>query len=343
MHENNSASLTEATRPNRKESSMTLEFKRGVIAFLSAAFLVSLLFVQWREVSRRAEESGHAKPHINVPAASKACVDCHLQSTPGLVAHWTGSKHAERGVGCLECHEAQKGEVDGFDHYGPHIATVVTPSDCARCHADVAAEFGRSHHAKGGNILASLDNFLAEVVEGNRGPIALNSPTPGRAFEHANGMSSANTGCQQCHGAKVGLESSDGGILTVDDFKPGPDGKPTNIDAVARIVKDQNGKSAASQRAPGRTRASGASTSMARSAPARPATAATTSRPRRARQPENCGKCHLGPDHPQKEIYEESKHGVAFRDLLHEMNLDGDEWVLGKDYTAGLRPARPAT
>lgn len=312
---------------------MSLEFKRGVIAFLSAAFLLSLLFVQWREVTRREEESGRAKPHVSVPAASKACVDCHLQSTPGLVAHWTGSKHAERGVGCLECHEAQKGEVDGFDHYGPHIATVVTPNDCARCHAEVAAEFGRSHHAKAGNILASLDNFLAEVVEGNRGPIALNSPTPGRAFQHANGMASANTGCQQCHGAKVGLESSDGGILTVDDFRPGPDGKPTNLDAVARVVKDQNGRPKfASSTWPntgiGRLNLDGSLGSCS----------ACHSRhdfsPRRARQPENCGKCHLGPDHPQKEIYEESKHGVAFRDLKHEMNLDADEWVLGADYTS---------
>ena len=56
--------------------------------------------------------------------------------------------------------------------------------------------------------------------------------------------------------------------------------------------------------------------------------------PRRARQPENCAKCHLGPDHPQKEIYEESKHGVAFRDLKDQMNLDAESWVLGKDYSA---------
>jgi hydroxylamine dehydrogenase len=55
--------------------------------------------------------------------------------------------------------------------------------------------------------------------------------------------------------------------------------------------------------------------------------------PRRARQPENCGKCHLGPDHPQKEIYEESKHGVAFRDLREKMNLDAPTWILGKDYS----------
>ncbi|MCA9012876.1 MAG: hypothetical protein KDB01_24160, partial [Planctomycetaceae bacterium] len=55
--------------------------------------------------------------------------------------------------------------------------------------------------------------------------------------------------------------------------------------------------------------------------------------PRRARQPENCGKCHLGPDHPQKEIFEESKHGVAFRDLHDHMNLNAKDWVLGVDYT----------
>jgi hypothetical protein len=55
--------------------------------------------------------------------------------------------------------------------------------------------------------------------------------------------------------------------------------------------------------------------------------------PRRARQPENCGKCHLGPDHPQEEIYEESKHGVAYRDLRDKMNLDAKDWVLGEDYS----------
>ncbi len=56
--------------------------------------------------------------------------------------------------------------------------------------------------------------------------------------------------------------------------------------------------------------------------------------PRRARQPENCGKCHLGPDHPQKEIYEESKHGIAYRDLKEDMNLEATDWILGEAYAA---------
>lgn len=51
-----------------------------------------------------------------------------------------------------------------------------------------------------------------------------------------------------------------------------------------------------------------------------------------ARQPETCGKCHLGPDHPQKEIYEESKHGIEYFTNKDDMNLDADPWIVGQDY-----------
>ena len=51
-----------------------------------------------------------------------------------------------------------------------------------------------------------------------------------------------------------------------------------------------------------------------------------------ARQPETCGKCHLGPDHPQKEIYEESKHGIMYYTNKDKMNLDSDKWHAGVDY-----------
>lgn len=51
-----------------------------------------------------------------------------------------------------------------------------------------------------------------------------------------------------------------------------------------------------------------------------------------ARQPEACSKCHLGPDHPQKEIYEESKHGNTYYTNIDKMNLDSDRWVVGEDY-----------
>jgi hypothetical protein len=41
-----------------------------------------------------------------------------------------------------------------------------------------------------------------------------------------------------------------------------------------------------------------------------------------ARQPRTCGQCHMGPDHSQIEIYEESKHGIMFNAQEHLLNLD---------------------
>lgn len=41
-----------------------------------------------------------------------------------------------------------------------------------------------------------------------------------------------------------------------------------------------------------------------------------------ARQPETCGECHMGPDHPHIEIYNESKHGNIFKARGHEWDMD---------------------
>jgi hypothetical protein len=311
---------------------MTLETKRIIIAILGATFLISLLFVQSREVTRHREEAGLIPPHIAVPATSQECVKCHSQISAGIIDHWKGSRHARTGVGCVDCHQAEPGDADAFTHYGVLVAAIVTPRDCGRCHPQVAAEFAQSHHAAGGNILASLDNFLAEVVEGARQPFDPHSATPGHAVQSVNGMASAYVGCHQCHGSRVGLVSSTGGVITVRELQPGADGKPTNLDAVALIVKDQNGKPKLSPNTwpntgIGRINLDGSLGSCSACHSRHDFSA------RRARQPENCGKCHLGPDHPQKEIYEESKHGVAFRDLREEMNLDSDSWILGKDYS----------
>lgn len=53
-----------------------------------------------------------------------------------------------------------------------------------------------------------------------------------------------------------------------------------------------------------------------------------------AREPETCGKCHMGPDHPQLEIYNESMHGVIFKANHDRMNLNSKSWIVGKDYSA---------
>ncbi|MBI4619680.1 MAG: hydroxylamine oxidoreductase [Desulfobacterales bacterium] len=53
-----------------------------------------------------------------------------------------------------------------------------------------------------------------------------------------------------------------------------------------------------------------------------------------ARKPEACGQCHLGPDHPQMEIYMESKHGNIYTAFGDRYNWDGaaGTWTAGVDY-----------
>ena len=313
---------------------MRLETKKTIIGILGVTFLLSLILVQWTETIRKQEElDRHVTANVVVPVTSQKCVECHEKAHPGIVAQWKRSTHSHKAIGCADCHKADEEDVDGFEHYGALIATVVTPRDCQQCHKQEADQFAHSHHAKGGNILASLDNLLAETVEGARERFNPHSPTPGKPdVFNVNGMASAFVGCQQCHGSKVSLMAHGGGFITVDDLEPDENGKPTNLAAASRVYRDDNGKPRYDSgtwpnTGIGRVNLDGSLGSCS----------ACHSRhdfsPRRARQPENCGKCHLGPDHPQKEIYAESKHGVAYSDLKELMNLDAEKWVLGETYS----------
>jgi hypothetical protein len=55
-----------------------------------------------------------------------------------------------------------------------------------------------------------------------------------------------------------------------------------------------------------------------------------------ARKPEACDQCHLGPDHPQIEIYNESKHGTIYHAEGESWNWRPDDglWKAGRDFRA---------
>src|SRR5579862_4730980 len=126
---------------------------------------------------------------------SKQCIACHKEHSPALYQQWGASKHFRANVGCFECHSANADEPDAFSHYGQTIAIAVTPKDCSRCHSREVEEFAASRHSKAARILGSLDNVLAEVVEGNLGMKTASFP---RGVS-----SSAVSGCWQCHGSEV--------------------------------------------------------------------------------------------------------------------------------------------
>jgi hypothetical protein len=272
---------------------MSLDTKRLVIAALSGCFLAALLLVAYRETTKRHAEV--APPPI-VTATNQACVTCHRQHSAALVMQWEASRHATVGIGCVDCHQAAEGDVDGWKHEGVLVSALVTPRDCARCHAKEHEEFARSHHAKAGEILASLDNVLAEKIAG----------MPGNNADAVNG-------CLQCHGSIIAFERDAAGAVR----RVGPEGKPV-------IDPDTWPNSGMGRLNPDGSKGSCHACHSRHEFDAK-----------LSRGPENCGKCHMGPDHPQIEVYNESKHGIAFAANRDRMALDKNgSWILGKDYAA---------
>ncbi len=121
--------------------------------------------------------------------------------------------------------------------------------------------------------------------------------------EVVGGPAAVNVGCRQCHGAKIEVFTSG-----KNKGKPIPTTWPNT--GIGRINPD--GSSGSCTACHGRHRFSKA----------------------QARTPDTCGKCHVGPDHPQIEVYNESKHGIIYRAKMDEMNLESDKWVAGVDYSA---------
>ncbi len=222
---------------------------------------------------------------------SRECIECHKRESRALYQMWGESKHFRANIGCFECHVAEEGDPDALRHYNQTISIIVSPRDCARCHQVEVEEFEDSRHAKAGRIIGSLDNLLAEVVEGNQRFMTQGFPGGNSA--------AAVSGCWQCHGAEVKVLP--GGKLD-------PATWPNT--GIGRINPDGSEGSC-----------SACHTRHAFSVA-------------QARFPNTCGRCHMGPDHPQKEIYEESKHGIAFFANQERMHLDSAKWIVGEDYWA---------
>jgi hypothetical protein len=247
--------------------------------------IVLLLSVTIAETAFAESKSKVNKNFEHLSKESATCASCHKEKSVGIYQQWGRSKHFGANVGCYECHKANKNDVDAIRHKDFIISVIVSPKDCANCHQKEVEQFTKSHHSNAAQILGSLDNVLAEVVEGN-------------ADFHGASAVSAN-GCWQCHGSPVK-------VMPNGDLDPST--WPNS--GIGRLNPDgsKGACTACHQRH---------EFSMVQ-----------------ARRPEACGKCHLGPDHPQKEIYDESKHGIAFYANVDKMNLESSKWIVGEDYTA---------
>jgi hypothetical protein len=99
--------------------------------------------------------------------AGKACIACHGETTPGLVADWRLSKHAEKGVGCETCHGT--GHTSAAD---VAKAGVAGPQVCNQCHEHRVNQFKAGKHALAWACAANMPNFphvSRVMIEGGKG------------------------------------------------------------------------------------------------------------------------------------------------------------------------------
>lgn len=232
----------------------------------------------------------------SMPKEAVACIECHKMEHPGIFGDWANSRHANANVTCYDCHKAES-----FDK-------------------DVSKEHYKQYERR--DYKYGTKEYKVPVAAAVT-PKDCSRCHPDEAKQyarskHANtheiiwqidpwlklGMNSdfeRATGCFHCHGTVL-KKTKDGSM----DPLTWP-----NV-GVGRINFDGSLGSCTSCHTRHRFSVM------------------------EARKPEACGQCHLGPDHPQIEIYMESKHGDIYTAFGDEYNWKAapGTWSPGVDYRA---------
>jgi hypothetical protein len=209
------------------------------------------------------------------------------------------------GEACVSCHlKASSGLAQEWQASAHQKAGV----NCMDCHQAVREEPDAREHE--GQVIATIvsprdcGRCHTQEFEEQQGSVhaeayALIKDRVPALAHNLTGAAVQAAGCDQCHGSQVKVRG-DGSL--------DPATWPNS--GIGRINPDGSKGSCSSCH--GRHRFSKA----------------------QAREPEACIRCHSGPDSPDKEIFEASKHGMIYASARERMNLDAPEWVAGRDYTA---------
>jgi hypothetical protein len=243
--------------------------------------------------------------------ATEECIACHEIYTPEIVDQYLKSKHNSQ-VGCFDCHQTTEENPSAFKHSLGLITQSVSPKTCEKCHSKEVEEYSQSKHAwtafigplkpwyngmlnQGLNpfdMQTALDNNPEEYVKSLVTPLFPDSgalANTGLLNDPEYHHENQVAGCMGCHGTYVVAE--EGEIL---------DGWPNT--GIGRVNPDGSLGSCSSCHTRHRHSVE------------------------EARKPETCGQCHLGPDHPQVEIYEESKHGNIYFSSGESWDWDDEDW-----------------
>lgn len=269
-----------------------------------------------------------------VSEATSECLECHAIIHPGIVASWQKSRHSKitpkegmsvdglarkvssktvpeplqaNVVGCAECHTLRPdAHADTFDHNGYDVHVVVSPDDCAVCHATEAGQYAKNimSHAyenlNGNPIYQKLELSITGRAKSMGGKFQFDPPSDETRAET----------CYYCHGTRLkvsGTEVRDTELAGEMEF-PIIEGWPNQ--GVGRVNLDGSRGSCAACH----TR--------------------HTFAIEMARKPYTCKECHVGPDVPAFKVYAASKHGNLFSAMNKSWDFNVVPWTIGQDFTA---------
>ena len=270
---------------------------------------------------------------VPISDETETCIECHAISHPGMVEDWMRSRHAKITptealkkdklkrristesipenladvvVGCAECHTLNPDtHKDTFDHEDFPVHVVVTPKDCAVCHAEEERQYGQNNmsHARGNLVENPIYMSLVKAIIGPQDINGLNA-----TLREPDDKTSADA-CLSCHGTAVEVKGTrtietDLGEMTLPVLSGWPNQGAGRLNPDGSIG------------------------------------ACTVCHTRHhfsiemARKPYTCSQCHKGPDVPAFPVYQVSKHGNIQASHDKEWNFDAVPWRPGKDFTA---------
>ena len=240
--------------------------------------------------------------HRGMTETAKNCVTCHARVSPNSVNDWRQSRHGHVGVSCIDCHAVPAESEMAIQHEDVFDMSGFDASQLDRgVHISALvppSTCARCHAVEHQQFTESghFRSYHQTVPKDNLH--ALTEVHEGRQHPELSGAPS-ETGCMQCHGTEIKLD---------EDGRPTPETWPNA--GMGNVYPD------------GSTGNCTACHSRHRFSIAE------------ARKPFACAECHLGPDHPNIEIFEASKHGHIYNTReLGEWNWDAapGAWEVG-DY-----------
>lgn len=215
----------------------------------------------------------------NLTPTAAKCIECHAEKTPGIVADWKSSRHAHVSVSCLDCHGVKADHPMASKEPHGKIGQHISVLVSPKTCARCHAQEVEEFQ-QSGHARGAVQMFAKTAKGGSVELMEVYEGANHPDLKFAPGI----TGCVQCHGAVIRLDANK---------KPLKEDWPNY--GIGNAYPDGSVGNCKSCH-------SGHKFSVAE-----------------ARKPSACASCHLGPDHPNIEIYENSMHG-------HIFNAEGSSW-----------------